>query len=104
MKTVISTLRAGRSGERVAPNSDDSLGRGMDLALTLLAFVLIGALIDSWLGIFPVVTIVLVVFAAVGSFIRMKYVYDATMERHEAARRGAGRRPVGSAEAMEDAA
>lgn len=91
MKTVISTLRAGRSGERISDgdriaNGDDTLGRGMDLALTLLAFLILGAVIDNWLGVFPLFTIVLVVFAAVGSFIRMKYVYDATMERHEAER------------------
>lgn len=90
MKTVISTFRSGRAGERVAPSSDDSLGRGMDVALTLLAFLGLGALIDRWLGLFPLFTIGLVLFAAIGSFIRLKYVYDATMERHEAALR-AGR-------------
>ena len=41
----------------------------------------------------------LVLFAAVGAFVRMKFVYDATMERHEATRL-AGR----SAAPMEDAA
>jgi hypothetical protein len=86
MKPFITSLRPGRVSRPVAPSSDDSLGRGMDVALTLLAFLGIGALIDRWLGIFPVFTIGLVVFAAVGSFVRMKVVYDATMERHEAAR------------------
>ena len=98
MKTVISTLRAGRSGDRIADgdriaSGDDTLGRGMDLALTILAFLILGAVIDNWLGVFPLFTLILVVFAAVGSFIRMKYVYDATMERHEA-QRLAARRPT----------
>ena len=84
MKPLISTLRSGRADVRVVPSSDDSLGRGMDMALTLLVFLGLGALIDRWLGLFPVFTITLVLFAAVGTFVRMKLVYDATMERHEA--------------------
>ena len=91
MKTILSTLRSGRatgaatSGASTGSSgNDDSLGRGMDTALTLLVFLGLGALIDSWLGVFPVFTIVLVLLAAVGTFIRMKFVYDATMERHEA--------------------
>lgn len=98
MKPLISALRSGRAGDRVAPSSDDSLGRGMDMALTLLVFLGLGALIDNWLGLFPLFTITLVVFAAIGTFVRMKFVYDATMERHEAARL-AGRAPR-----MDDAA
>jgi len=74
-------LRGGHSG--------DSLGRGMDIALTLLVFLGLGALIDRWLGIFPVFTILLVVIASLGTFVRLKYTYDATMERLEAERRDA---------------
>jgi len=85
MKPLITTLRPGRANTRVAPSSDDALGRGMDVALTLLVFLGLGALIDNWLGLFPLFTIVLVLFAAIGTFVRMKIVYDATMERHEAA-------------------
>lgn len=99
MKPLISALRSDRASDRVAPNSDDSLGRGMDMALTLLVFLGLGALIDNWLGLFPVFTITLVLFAAIGTFVRMKLVYDATMERHEATRL-AGR----AAARMEDAA
>lgn len=92
MKLFVTQLRSGRDTGPVA-SSDDSLGRGMDLALTMLAFLGLGALIDRWLGLFPVFTITLVLFSAIGSFVRMKYVYDATMERHEADRLAArGRR------------
>lgn len=89
MKLLPSYLRAGRAPERSlasTPSGSDSLGRGMDVALTLLVFLGIGWAIDAWLGIFPVFTIGLVVFAAVGTFIRLKYTYDATMERLEAER------------------
>lgn len=101
MKLMPTYLRARRAPERSlasTPSGSDSLGRGMDLALTLLVFLGIGWAIDSWLGIFPVVTIGLVVFAAVGSFIRLKYTYDATMERLEAERL-AGRRTPATASA-----
>lgn len=86
MKPLLTTIRSDRA-TRSAPSSDDSLGRGMDVALTLLVFLGLGALIDRWLGTFPGFTITLMLFAAVGSFVRMKYVYDAAMERHEAERR-----------------
>ncbi len=100
MKPLLSALRSDRAtSDRVAPNSDDSLGRGMDLALTVLVFLGLGAFIDRWLGLFPVFTITLVLFAAIGAFVRMKFVYDATMERHEA-KRLAGR----GTPRMEDAA
>jgi len=61
-------------------------------------------LLDSWLGTEPVFMIALSVISAVGQFIRMKYVYDAEMERLEAQRlagRRAADRPSGS---WEDAA
>lgn len=87
MKLLPSYLRTRRAPERSlasSPSGSDSLGRGMDVALTLLVFLGIGWAIDTWLGIFPVFTIGLVVFSAVGIFIRLKYSYDATMERLEA--------------------
>lgn len=72
------------------PNDTDSnLARGMDIALTLLVFLVAGWLLDRWLGIFPVFTIVLVLFAAIGTFVRLKYTYDAAMEQLEAERRAA---------------
>ncbi|MDA2974178.1 MAG: AtpZ/AtpI family protein [Ilumatobacteraceae bacterium] len=64
----------------------------MDTALTVLAFLGIGLLVDTWLGTRPVFTIGLVVFAAVGTFVRMKLVYDATMSRLESERRESARR------------
>jgi hypothetical protein len=69
----------------------------MDVALTLAVFLGIGWAIDAWLGIFPVFTIGLVVFAAVGTFVRLKYTYDATMERLEADLLAGRRRDVADA-------
>lgn len=87
MKLLPSYLRSRRAPERSlasTPSGSDSLGRGMDVALTLLVFLGIGWAIDAWLGIFPVFTIGLVVFSAIGMFLRLKYTYDVTMERLEA--------------------
>ncbi len=108
MKLLINTLRRGRAHEPVperalavpSTSGDDTLGRGMDIALTMLVFLGLGWLIDAWLGVFPLLTITFVVFAAVGTFIRLKYVYDATMERLERERTLGGR----STGSLEDAA
>ena len=97
MKPLMFKIRSGRA-PAVERGSDDTLGRGMDLALTLLVFLAIGYALDSWLGLFPLFTITLVVLSAVGAFVRMKYVYDATMERHEAQRREARRVGVANLE------
>ena len=86
MKLLFTNIRPGRAPQNAPQGNDDTLGRGMDLALTVLVFLVLGWLIDRWLGLFPLFTISLVMFSAIGSFIRMKYVYDATMERHEAER------------------
>jgi len=68
-------------------HSDSNLARGMDLALTIGAFAVLGILLDRWLGTTPVCTIVGILIASIGQFVRMKYAYDATMERLEAERR-----------------
>jgi len=96
MKLLFTNIRPGRARavdaqrdralDQGAQGSDDSLGRGMDVALTVLVFLGVGWLLDSWLGLFPLFTISLVLFSAIGSFVRMKYVYDAAMERLEADR------------------
>jgi hypothetical protein len=72
----------------------------MDIALTMLVFLGLGWLVDAWLGVFPLVTVTLVVFAAVGTFVRLRYTYEATMQRLEAERDGHRRAPA----RVEDAA
>ena len=106
MKFVPSYLRTRRAPERSLASTSsgsDSLGKGMDVALTLLVFLGIGWAIDTWLGIFPAFSIGLVLFSAVGTFIRLKYTYDLTMERLEAERLH-GQRARHSSEPLEDVA
>jgi F0F1-type ATP synthase assembly protein I len=86
MKLYPTTSRASRS--------DDTFGRGMDIALTVLLFFGIGFALDRWLGTTPWFMIGLTVLAAVGFFISFKYQYTARMEQLEAERaeRAAARR------------
>lgn len=72
---------------RPSVNPDDSLGRGMDMALVTLVFLGLGWLVDNWLGTRPAFIIGFVVFSLVGQFVRMWYQYDAAMEQLEAERR-----------------
>lgn len=87
MKLLFTKARDAR-----ASGSDDNLGRGMESALMIGVFLGLGYLVDSWLGTRPVFMIGLVLFAAVGVFVRMKYSYDAAMAVHEENRREAGRK------------
>lgn len=96
MKPLLFKIRSGRAPGAERVSADDTLGRGMDLALTLLLFLGFGYALDRWLGLFPLFSITLVVLASVGMFVRMRYTYEATMQRLEAernaARGAAGRR------------
>jgi hypothetical protein len=69
-----------------APRADDTVGRGMDIALTVALFFGIGFALDHWLGTTPWFMIGLTVLASIGFFISSKYQYEARMERHEAER------------------
>ncbi len=98
MKFLVNLFRPGRaaSNERIAASAstgDDTVGKGMELALTLAVFLIGGVLLDQWLGTSPLFTVVLLVLGAVGSFVQMRYAYEIRMQRLEAERRGA----VGSA-------
>ena len=75
-----------------APRSDDTLGRGMDIALTLALFVVGGLALDRWLGTSPIFMIALMLLAAVGLFARSKYQYDAAHGRARGRAARAGRR------------
>ena len=66
--------------------NDDTLGHGMEVALTIVVFLALGWLLDRWLGTSPWFLIGLVVFAAVGSFVKLRYTYETRMLQHEAER------------------
>jgi F0F1-type ATP synthase assembly protein I len=67
--------------------ADDSLGRAMEAAFTLLAFFGIGYALDRWLGTTPLLMIVFSVLAALLLFYAWKARYTAQMEELEAQRR-----------------
>lgn len=68
-------------------HSDENLNRGMDIALVTVVFVVIGWLVDRWLGTQPVFIITLLVLGVVGQFLSIRYRYEAVMQRLEAERR-----------------
>jgi hypothetical protein len=73
--------------KRSIAGTDDSLGRGPDIALSAAVFLLIGLAIDSITNTRPLFTITLVVLSLVGNFARMWYVYDGRMKLLEHERR-----------------
>jgi hypothetical protein len=80
----------------------DTLAVSIELAVMPVIFGLIGYGLDRWLGIVPVLTIVLVVFCIAGLSARMWFEYDARMKVHEAA--GPWARSKASAPPAEDEA
>ena len=104
MKPLLVKIRSAREPGVERPSADDNLGRGMEMALTLLLFLLVGWAIDQWLGIFPLFTIVLVVLAAIGIFVRLRYTYEVAMLRHEAERDARRAAPARGRSSVEDAA
>ena len=66
MKPLLFKIRSARAPYAQRSSSSDLFGRGMDLALALLVFVLLGWAIDNWLGTKPLFIIVFAVLALVG--------------------------------------
>ena len=66
--------------KRPVATSGDSLGRGAEMAISVLVFCVIGLLFDAIVGTTPTITIALVVFSLVGNFVRMYYQYKAAMD------------------------
>jgi F0F1-type ATP synthase assembly protein I len=60
--------------------SSDSLGRGPEMAISVLVFTVIGLAIDAAVGTMPLFTIGLVVFSVVGNFARLYYTYGTHIE------------------------
>lgn len=83
-------------------NLDDGWSRAMEMVATPVIFALLGFLLDRWLGTTPLFTIVLAVFALIGSAAATWYRYDASMREHEtemAQRRGGSGAAEASAQA-----
>ncbi len=73
--------------KRSIAGTDDSLGRGPDIALSTAVFLLIGLAIDSAANTRPLFTITLVVLSLVGNFASIWYVYNGRMKILEHERR-----------------
>jgi putative F0F1-ATPase subunit (Ca2+/Mg2+ transporter) len=61
------------------------MSRAFELALTPAIIGGFGYLLDRWLGLLPVFTILFFLVAIGGVMARMYYAYDARMKEHEAA-------------------
>ncbi len=62
----------------------DTLARAVEFVGTPVLFALFGHAADGQLGTRPLFTVLLVVFALAGTFVRMYYGYEAAMKKHEA--------------------
>jgi F0F1-type ATP synthase assembly protein I len=83
MKPLLFKIRSSRAPYAERASSSDLFGRGMDLALAMLVFVLLGWAIDDWLGTKPLFIIVFAALAMIGGGARLKYSYDEAMRRHK---------------------
>jgi F0F1-type ATP synthase assembly protein I len=104
MKPLLFKIHAKRDADEPRVTADDAFGRGLEMALTLVLFTGAGWLLDRWLGIFPVLTIVFLVLAAVGVFTKVRYAYELTMRRLEAERSAAHEARADARQRLEDVA
>jgi F0F1-type ATP synthase assembly protein I len=63
----------------------EGLSRAFELALTPAIIAGLGYLLDRWLGLMPVFTILFFLVGMGGVIARMYYAYDAKMKQHDAA-------------------
>ncbi|MEM9033538.1 MAG: AtpZ/AtpI family protein [Actinomycetota bacterium] len=80
---------------------DDGFTRAIELVVTPVVFAFIGLGLDLWLGTTPLLTIVLAIFAVVGSAASAWYRYDASMKVHEEELRQRRGRPTDTVSADE---
>lgn len=94
MKPLLFKIRSSRAPYVERASSSDLFGRGMELAMALLVFLLLGWAVDDWLGTKPLFIIVFAMLALIGGGARIKYAYDESMERHQRQRAEAMRASV----------
>ncbi|MFZ8936088.1 MAG: AtpZ/AtpI family protein [Ilumatobacteraceae bacterium] len=71
---------------RTAVSSNDSLGRGAEVAVSVGVFFGIGWVLDRAFQTRPIFMIVCSLFSILGSFARLWYVYDGNMRVQEVER------------------
>ena len=62
----------------------DSLARAVEFVAVPAVFGFLGHVLDGAVGTGSLFTVVLVVFALAGTFVRSYYAYEAAMKEHEA--------------------
>ena len=77
-------LREQRARRELNNGFGDALSRAFELAATPAIFGGIGWLLDRWLGLFPVLTLVLFFFAIAGVGYMTWFRYEEEMKAHEA--------------------
>ena len=77
---------------RTATSSHDSLGRGVEIAVSVGVFFMVGLLFDNAFVTRPVFMILCSLFSVLGSFARLWFVYDTDMQTQEVKRRGVATR------------
>jgi len=77
----VTRLLTGRKLEPIG--RDRGLSGGIELAASLLLFVLIGIGLDAWLGTAPWCAVGLSIFAGVGGFVSSWYRYKARIEEQD---------------------
>jgi hypothetical protein len=64
--------------------ASDGQNKAFEFAIIPAFFGIIGFGLDSWIGIVPVLTIVMVLVSCIGLGVRAWYSYDAQMKIHDA--------------------
>ena len=70
---------------------DRGMSQGAELAGSVVVFLLIGLGLDAWLGTVPVFMLALTVFACIGQFVKIYFVYSRDMDRLQSERAARGR-------------
>jgi F0F1-type ATP synthase assembly protein I len=83
-RAAVAPSATGQNGE-LYNGAGEGLSRAFELAVTPAIIGGFGYLLDRWLGLVPVFTIVFFLVAVLGVAVRMYYGYDAKMKEHDAA-------------------
>jgi len=83
-RVAIAPAATGENGD-LYNGAGEGMSRAFELAVTPAILGGFGYLLDRWLGLVPVFTIIFFLVAVGGVIARMYYAYDARMKEHEAA-------------------
>jgi F0F1-type ATP synthase assembly protein I len=81
-----------RAPAKTSPGLGDPFSTSAELAVSIVAFMGLGWLVDRALGTQPTFMIVGVLFGIVGQFVRLYYAYKIRMDELEEQRRQVARR------------